>query len=164
MESPPPVLASPRLGGVPIVHHESFYDGFEYCKHHAKQYDDLVRDYPELAVSLADIPPAIQDAIFPNIPSENSKYTRSNQFTTEITSQNSTTTSLQDTLDSASVYSAPLATRPSPSIPRVGYQYKHHCLECGAGFDRGTRARDHRFKDLGQTPYACSGGCGRSTW
>ena len=164
MQSLQPVSGTLGLGGVSIILSESLCDEFEYCENHAKQYDDLIRGHPELAVSLADIPPATQDTVFPSILSENSENMLFRQFTTEVISQNSATTTLEDALDPARVSLSPLALCSSPSTPRASYQYKHRCLECGAGFDRATRARDHQFKDLGQTPHACSGRCGRSNW
>lgn len=51
------------------------------------------------------------------------------------------------------------------SSPMLGidarYQKNHACEECGKLFDRHTRARDHAYKDRGESPHCCGGECGK---
>lgn len=66
--------------------------------------------------------------------------------------------------------SVSLASASLPAMMSVAYgppvrrQYKHRCLECGNTFDRARRARDCANKNLGLTPFACRGRCGKLNW
>jgi hypothetical protein len=152
---------------------EDFYEGFQYCPQHTKQYDDLIQENPELAVSLADILPDAgaewQDAQQPedsrSSDREISPYHRSDQILRNQYSQvRLDAASSRSTIARSSSLSSASSSRAPSSAPRKHYQYQHHCLECGAAFDRASRARDHQYKDLGQTPYACGGRCGKGGW
>lgn len=49
---------------------------------------------------------------------------------------------------------------PTPGLD-TRYQKSHACEECGKLFDRHARARDHAYKDRGETPHYCGGECGK---
>ena len=53
-----------------------------------------------------------------------------------------------------------------PSLSNLGTSYAHDCVctHCGKEFDRHTRARDCRNRDLGLTPHKCLGRCGVVGW
>lgn len=53
---------------------------------------------------------------------------------------------------------------PSTSAASSSYEKTHICTYCGTAFDRFTRARDCRNMDLGLTPHACLGRCGKPGW
>lgn len=141
------------------------YD-FEYSQESADLYDELVREYPGIAVDLSDMLQSTLDASTacknPNtllsihpIPKEDpgSLPTRS------IGSTPAAGTNVQ----AAPTSSPPIAT-PRTLRGRTCRSKNFCCVVCGETFDRVSRARDCAFRDLGETPYACKGRSKISNW
>lgn len=117
---------------------------------------------PEMAVSLTDI---LSDtsivARTPDITSVDYE-TRLEDFEPIYVAK---IKSLPSTCTDATVAVGKLsAKQPTDAQLRTKRLQKHHCAECGGFFDRASRARDHAFRDLGQTPYACESRCENSNW
>jgi len=134
-----------------------FYDAYEVDEESIRQYDDLVREFPHLAVNLMDtaaslgLAPALDENL---------------HYTSDFTSKQSPLHGHQmvQLLPGHDDIHDHLPAHHLSDTAFNQYSKSHHCLLCGKKYDRYTRARDCGYKHLDLKPYRCNGGCGKSQW
>jgi hypothetical protein len=130
--------------------HHLQYKIYELDEMAIDQYDDLVRETPELAISLEDIALGLGFDVSPCgiIQSPPISRTPDKQCA-------GTHLSLNDTVASSSHL---------PDSNTHIQDLKKVCIICRRTFDRSNRARDHAYKHLGLKPHRCGGQCGEQLW
>lgn len=113
-------------------------------------YNDLVHEYPEMAICWADILPSIADA------AERLQVIDGDHHTPDTDSQSSPITGTQPSLVASTTDTDTPTASPASTLLASTRTYsppRYICAECGHPFDRAQRARDCANKDLGLSWY-----------
>ena len=134
----------------------AFTDNYAYRPEAVELFDDLVRKYTEMVLGLADLLSSVPDTSDIEIDQDETSSPGMDQATLDQE---------EESPPAASTSSSSLVAGPSNTVSRVHHRNKiHQCIVCGTQFDRFSRARDCKNKDLGLTPHACGGRCWRVNW
>lgn len=131
-------------------------DDFEYPSARVSLYDGLVGEHPAIAMDVSDMLNSSNSG-------ENKRALPVHASFPDSMSLSVIGVESPAVGNSGNFTSPPTTTRVS-STSRKGRSYNHYCAECGAPFDRASRARDCANKDLDQKPYACKNRCKKRNW